>query len=916
MINKCTLPGFMGEGRTVSVFNQILIEIICLCWVINPFFLSTARAASLPANFAETRLASGLDPTGMEFAPDGRLFVLEKPGRIRIIKNGTLLATPFMTLSVNNSNERGLLGIAFDPNFSSNRYVYLYYTTASSPIHNRISRFTANGDVVQPGSEKVIFELNELKAGNHNGGTIFFSGGKLFIMTGENAVPNNSQTTDNLLGKVLRINPDGSIPADNPFYNTAKGNNRAIWAIGLRNPFRAVVQPGTGRIFINDVGGGQAEEINEGFAGKNYGWPGIEGARRNQTPPSNYQEPLYTYNRSVGCAITGGTFYNPATVQFPSSYVGRYFFTDYCNGQINMVDVGKGNAVSTFATGINRAVDVKVGPDGSLYYIARGGIGNGSYEDNTSSNNGEVWRVRYTGSNVPTISAQPASRTASLGEAVTFTVGASGTGLSYQWQRNGANIAGATTASYTLSSVAQSDNGATFRVIVSNASGNATSVNATLTVNANRPPTARILTPTDGSLYRGGQTISFSGTGTDPDDGNLPASAFSWSVTFHHAQHTHPGPTPTVAGDGRSGTFTIPTEGETAADVWFRLFLTVTDSKGSKSTVSVDVDPKLVTLTVDTKPSNLQVLVDGQPQTAPYSRAFVAGTMLSLATASQTQTKDGKIYTFTGWKPDMSGRITVPDGNTTYTANFKEDKDDGSSGVVAGATYMITAKHSGKVLSISYASLVDGAVLKQANATGEDHQKWKLTAVGNGYYLIKNVLSGKVLDVLDSSLVDGAAITQWPFFDGDNQKFKLVDAGGGYYQIVAKHSNKGLSLQDELKAHGAAVVQWSINGKDHQKFRFTKLSDPSAREAVASSAASDDDRSLTVYPNPADQTVQLGGVKDAVVQIVDLLGTVQSTLSSLTDRLTVDVSKLPVGLYIIQARKNNQLSSRKLVVSR
>jgi glucose/arabinose dehydrogenase len=193
----------------------------------------------------------------MEIAPDGRIFVCEQGGRLRVIKNGVLLPTPFLTVSVDSNGERGLLGIAFDPGFGQlNSFIYVYYTVPSTPRHNRVSRFTANGDVAAAGSETVILELDNLtNATNHNGGAIHFGpDGKLYVAVGENATADNSQTLSNRLGKVLRINSDGSIPNDNPFFNTASGANRSIWALGLRNPFTFAFQPGTGRLFINAVG--------------------------------------------------------------------------------------------------------------------------------------------------------------------------------------------------------------------------------------------------------------------------------------------------------------------------------------------------------------------------------------------------------------------------------------------------------------------------------------------------------------------------------------------------------------------------------------------------------------------------------------------------------------------------------------
>jgi glucose/arabinose dehydrogenase len=344
---------------------------------------SFVNAATLPAGFTETQISGLSDPTAFEIAPDGRIFVCLQGGALRVIKNGALLPAPFLTLNVDPSGERGLLGIAFDPNFANNNFLYLYYTVPSSPRHNRVSRFTANGDVVMPGSETILWELDNLTtATNHNGGAIHFGpDGKLYIAVGENALTANAQTLSNMLGKVLRINSNGAIPTDNPFFNTAAGNNRSIWALGLRNPFTFTFQPGTGRMFINDVGANSWEEINDGIAGSNYGWPDSEGA----TVIPGFRSPLFSYahgfSATTGCAIAGGAFYNPTTVRFPPSFVGRYFFADLCSGWIRLFDPATGTA-SGFAGGISQPVDLKVSVDGSLYYLARG--------------SGSVFRVQFT----------------------------------------------------------------------------------------------------------------------------------------------------------------------------------------------------------------------------------------------------------------------------------------------------------------------------------------------------------------------------------------------------------------------------------------------------------------------------------------------------------------------------------------
>ena len=343
------------------------------------------KAATLPAGFSESQWGSPMPgaATAMAFAPDGRLFVCLQSGQVRVInKDGVLLANPFVTLSVDSNGERGLLGVAFDPNFASNHYVYLYHTVPGSPAHNRISRFTANGNVAAANSEFVLVDLDNLSnATNHNGGAIHFGpDGKLYVGVGENANGANAQSLSNRLGKILRINSNGTIPSDNPstfpgIAGSTSGANRAIWAVGLRNPFTFAFQPGTSRLFINDVGQSTWEEINDGVAGSNYGWPIAEGPA---SPPNpNFRDPIFFYGHgsssTTGCAIVGGAFYNPSVLQFPSRFVGKYFFADLCSGWIRVLDPSN-NTASDFASEISAPVDLHVGPDGALYYLTRGGV--------------------------------------------------------------------------------------------------------------------------------------------------------------------------------------------------------------------------------------------------------------------------------------------------------------------------------------------------------------------------------------------------------------------------------------------------------------------------------------------------------------------------------------------------------------
>ena len=299
-----------AQHKTQSAINALTL-ILIVNLLISP---SLIKAQTYPAGFQQVLVANGIsNPTVMAFAPDGRLFVAQQTGALRIIQNGVLLATPAITLSVNSSGERGLLGIAFDPNFTSNNFIYLYYTL-SSAANNRISRFTMSGNTIVAGSELVVLNLDPLSsATNHNGGTIDFGpDGKLYVGIGENANTANSQNLDTYHGKILRINSDGTVPAGNPFAGGSAQRQR-VWEYGMRNPYTLSIQPGTGRIFVNDVGQNTWEEVNDcTTGGLNYGWPTAEGFNSNPA----FTNPVYAYAHGsgvgFGCAITGGTFFNPS----------------------------------------------------------------------------------------------------------------------------------------------------------------------------------------------------------------------------------------------------------------------------------------------------------------------------------------------------------------------------------------------------------------------------------------------------------------------------------------------------------------------------------------------------------------------------------------------------------------------------
>jgi glucose/arabinose dehydrogenase len=336
---------------------------------------SSAQAAPLLPGFTETNVTSSLGKaTAMAVAPDSRVFVATQDGYVRVVEGGTLLATPALSLTVDSSGERGLIGMALDPNFATNGYVYLQHTvpgTNGQAPFNQVTRFTMTGDTIDPSSAFVVQSLDPLGIDSHNGGALAFGpDGQLYIATGNNEVDANSQNLSNRLGKILRVDPSSGLASvGNPFLADPSAAHE-IWAYGLRNPFKIAFSPDDGSLFINDPGGVSFEEINQGIAGGNYGWPKYEGEDNGDAA---FIDPIFEYAHGSGCAaITGGAFYGSAHQAFGSSYAGGYFFADWCGGWIQFRDSqGK---VSDFASGLGfGVVDLAVGNDGSLYFLTSGG---------------------------------------------------------------------------------------------------------------------------------------------------------------------------------------------------------------------------------------------------------------------------------------------------------------------------------------------------------------------------------------------------------------------------------------------------------------------------------------------------------------------------------------------------------------
>ena len=338
----------------------------------NPLPRAGERIESaIRPGFVETIVADSLDsPVSMVLAPDGRVFVCEQGGRLRVIRGGRLLKKAFVTVPTRAVEEEGLLGVALDPAFARTRRVYVLYTALAPTRHNVIAHWTASGDTALAGSERIVFEFDSHDAHQHVGGALRFGrDGMLYATSGEVGDGANAHRLTSTAGKVIRIRPDGSIPRDNPFPALTRGRHGAIYARGFRNAFALDVHPRSGRILVNDVGGDRAEEVNELRPGADYGWPVVEGPSANAPLTS----PIHAYTHAHGCAITGGAFYAPAHPSLGREWRDGYFFSEYCANEIRWLSPGRAPRVTTFGrTRVPGPVDLRVAGDGSLWYLARG----------------------------------------------------------------------------------------------------------------------------------------------------------------------------------------------------------------------------------------------------------------------------------------------------------------------------------------------------------------------------------------------------------------------------------------------------------------------------------------------------------------------------------------------------------------
>lgn len=391
------MPKNIVEELNAGEFTDLVAYLETLGGGTGKFGANIHGPINLPDGFQVETIATGITgAVALETLPDGRVLICEQSGDLRVVENNTLLPKPMVTLPVEFNWERGLIGVTVDPNFTDEPFIYVCYVVSEPFTHHVVSRWRVDRNHVVEGSEEVLLlgddqsKMGGSVPAGHQGGAIHFGpDGCLYIGIGEQTAGIPSQQLDTFQGKLLRIHRDGTIPKDNPFLEQTTGKYQAIWARGLRNPFTFAFDAESGELLINDVGG-RFEEINRGRAGANFGWPAIE---HGPSSDDRFASPIHIYAQS---SIGGGDFI-PADSPWPSEWRGKYVFADFVQGWIKAIDSQtaspeqKDQAI-TLASGLRRPVDLRFGPDGSLYVLLRNAW---VADDNFTAGTGSLLRISY-----------------------------------------------------------------------------------------------------------------------------------------------------------------------------------------------------------------------------------------------------------------------------------------------------------------------------------------------------------------------------------------------------------------------------------------------------------------------------------------------------------------------------------------
>ncbi|MDH3704954.1 MAG: PQQ-dependent sugar dehydrogenase [Acidimicrobiia bacterium] len=637
--------------------------------------LLTDRAASAHVNsddfVDELRVGGMTRVVAVEWLTGGEALVLNQDGTLWKVNPSTGAKSVYLTLpNIDSSGERGSLDLVRD----TNNDVYVYFTSTNSNLNVGRFRYTGAGSGDLGSFTTLWSKPNTSPNTNHVGGSIDIGpDGRLYVTIGDAVQSENSQQLTNVFGKVLRINKNGTIPTDNPFFDGSGPNADEIYAYGLRNPWRASFDDATGTFWIGDVGGNDAptayEEVNILQRGANYGWANCQGPlgppKVGPDCPAGTTAPVHYYLHDAGggccqnAAVTGGEVMRGSTL--PPDLRGAYIFGDFSIGEIRYLELGSGNTVlhDGVVSDANFPVWVGQGPDGHIYYLVYG----------YSGPNGQLRRLRYTpGAGQPPV-INSASATPTSGQApltVRFSASASdpdGDAVSYRWdfgdgisssQRNPTHIYGATGA---------------YQARLTVTAGGDTTIGNEIAISVGNAPDARIVTPADGSLFAAGDEIRLEGRATD--DGPIVGRDYRWDVWLRHGNHQHPVLSNQI---GRVKTLNVPTTGHGwEGDTSYLIQLTVTDNSGLVDVETVEIEPDKVAVRLRSE-AGFGVNVDGVALLTPHNLDTIKGFQHTISTDTDVCVK-GRRWIFDDWsdgRTAASRTFRVPGRSTTLTARFTD----------------------------------------------------------------------------------------------------------------------------------------------------------------------------------------------------------------------------------------------------
>jgi glucose/arabinose dehydrogenase len=697
------LQGTLGSAAILAVGLALLS-------LIQP---SAAPAAMvIPSGFTVEPVVTGLvEPVAISFAKDGRMFIAEKRGVIRVFKNGTLLPRPFVDISadVNNHFEHGMLGMTLHPEFPTVPYVYVLYIydppgvskdvpgarvarverIEADPFQTDVALTTAAARTVlvgRNGDASTITDSTRTPSLTcwRNGSRVedciptdsyrhapanvrFGTDGALYVGAGDaDRLPAGPQDPGTWVGMILRVDPaNGNGLPDNPFYNGNPASNLSkTWVYGLRNPFRFSFDPASGEMLIGDVGQDAWESMHRGAGGTNYGWPCYEGGshvypvfQNTALCQAEYargpRTPIYTYGHTQnGGSITAGAWYHGTT--YPTTYRGAHFFADYSQGWIKyLASNGTGGYVAhDFASDSPTA-----GVTSGIVDLVAGADTNLHWVSITT---GTVYRLRYTPGNVaPTAVATADVRTG----AAPLTVHLRGSGsfdpdgqtLSYLWTFGDGGTSTAADPTHTYATTGLY----TATLTVTDAAGATATDTVAITVGS--PPQLAITAPTDETVVNVGTEVAFSATAMDSNDGNI-TSRIAWTAVLHHNVHTHPNLLPATTGG--SGSFVLIDHDD---DTYVELCAQVTNSAGLSTRQCVDIRPRSAAVTMSSVPHGLSISFGGITRVTPFTVQANVGATRTLSTPLASD-----CYAFQHWSDGGAAThdIVVAIPSPTYTAFF------------------------------------------------------------------------------------------------------------------------------------------------------------------------------------------------------------------------------------------------------